>query len=240
VLLLLFYVAPSFSRYGLLAEAVGNELLLILAPTLLFAHTAGWKWRETFSLRPAPGPAVLAAALLGVGLAPWAGLAQEWLNRGWPPDPTSYKQQMDAFTSLLRSHAALKAILIGALAGTCEEILFRGPIQISMLRRIPPWAAIGFTAILFSAIHLDVHGFPLRTFLGALLGYLAWRSASIYTAMIAHGLYDTAALALGAWQLQHPNSTTLDIVTLAIGAALILAGLPLWRRSLRSAEPDPG
>jgi hypothetical protein len=167
--------------------------------------------------------------LLGAGLAPWAPFVQELQNRLWPPDPQAAKQQMEVFVAALQTHAAIKVLAIGALAGLCEETLFRGPMQNSMLRRIPPWAAIIFTAILFSALHLDVHGFPLRAALGALLGWIAWRSGSIIPAMVAHGLYDTTALAIGAWQIHHGQVsnevTAVDKWAMAVGAALIAAAV---------------
>jgi sodium transport system permease protein len=237
VLLLLFYVSPNFLRHGLMAEVVGNELLLILVPTLLFARLAGWEWAATFGLRKPAGMALIAAALLGAGLAPWAPLVQEWQDRLWPPDPQAAKQQMEVFVAALQTHAAIKVIIIGALAGLCEETLFRGPMQNSMLHRIPPWAAIVFTAILFSALHLDVHGFPLRAALGALLGWIAWRTGSIVPAVVAHGLYDTTALAIGAWQIHHgqvsSGITTLEKSAMAVGAVLIAAGIVLSRRAGR-------
>ena len=40
------------------------------------------------------------------------------------------------------------------------------------MRRMPPWAAIVIAAFLFGAVHLDLHGLPIRTLLGILLGWL--------------------------------------------------------------------
>ena len=240
MLLLLFYISPSFLKYGLLTEAVGNELLLILAPALIFAHLAGWRWIDTFNLHKSPARIMLAAALFGIGLPPWASLFQEWQNKIWPADPDSMKMQLDMFTEALRTHAALKVVLIGALAGVCEEMLFRGPLQMSMLRKAPAWAAIVFTALLFSAIHLDVHGFPLRAVLGAMLGFIACRSGSIFPAILAHALYDITALGIAAWQIHHVplnpigegTMTSLDKWALILGAGLMLAAVAIgWRRS---------
>src|SRR6202011_6055185 len=101
--LLLFYVSPNFLRHGLLAEAIGNELLLILAPTLLFAAVARWDWRRTFSLRPVSPPILIAAALLGVGLSPWAPLFQEFQNRHWPPDPEQLRDSTNMFLNALQT-----------------------------------------------------------------------------------------------------------------------------------------
>ena len=70
--------------------------------------------------------------------------------------------QAEMFVQALQTHVVFKVIVIGLLAGVCEEMLFRGPIQVSLLRKAPAWAAIGFTAVLFAAIHIDAHGFLVR------------------------------------------------------------------------------
>jgi membrane protease YdiL (CAAX protease family) len=112
-------------------------------------------------------------------------------------------------------------------------MLFRGPLQAAMMRRIPVWATIVFVALLFAGIHLDIHGFPLRTILGILLGWIVWRTGSIFPAMIAHGLFDTTQLALAAYQIHHggvsTELTTLDYWALAIGAVFILGAAVIWR-----------
>lgn len=233
VLLLLFYVSPSFKT--LMVTAIGNELLLILAPTLLFAFVAGWDWRRTFSLRPTLPPVMVAAAVLGMGLSTWGPFAQEMQNRLWRPDPDATRESTEMFLTALRHHAAIKVIVIGLLAGVCEEMLFHGPLLASMLRKIPPVAAIVFGAILFSAIHLDAHGFPLRAALGILLGWIVWRTGSIYPAMVAHAFYDTTQLALAAWQVHYHNGviptgfTAFDYWALGVGAVLIGVSVLLWR-----------
>jgi sodium transport system permease protein len=248
VLLLLFYISPNFARHGLMAEAIGNEILLILAPTLLFAWALGWSERETFSLRPASKSILVAAALLGMGLSAWAPLFQDVQNRFWAPDPDVARDSMNMFVSALQTFPAIKVVLIGVLAGVCEEMLFRGPIQAAILRRLPVWAAIVFVAFLFAGIHLDVHGFPLRALLGILLAWIVWRTGSIFPAMIAHGLFDTTQLALAAWQIHHGGVSTaltrLDYWALAVGAIFILASIAIWRviavHTLANRSPKPG
>src|SRR4029453_16239599 len=89
----------------------------------------------------------------------------------------------------------LLPIAIGVLAGVCEELLFRGPIQTGLIRRMPMWAALIISAILFAAAHLDVYGFSVRAIISIVLGYLVIRTGSIFPAMIAHGVYDLTKVA---------------------------------------------
>jgi membrane protease YdiL (CAAX protease family) len=155
------------------------------------------------------------------------------------------KLETQFFVDALRAHPVLTVLAVGLLAGLCEELLFRGPVQASMLRKLPPWAAIGFAAIIFAAAHLDLHGFVIRALLGVLLGWMVWRSRSIFPAMVAHALFDSTQLALTAWQLRHQGDvtvdpsklviTTSDVVALGVGALLLVAGTVVWR--LRSDHP---
>lgn len=241
VLLLLFYVGPEFMQHGLLPAVLGNELLLILAPTLIFAWLGGWDWKQTFNLRGSGSKVLIGAALLGMGLSAWAPLIQEWQNKLWPADQQGAQQQFEDVVKIgLQSHAVLNVIVLGLLAGVCEEMLFRGPIQNSLLRRVPAWFAIIAAALLFSAIHLDAHGFPIRALLGGLLGWIAWRSGSIFPAMLTHALFDTTQLALYAWKLHHgmieKGLTRLDKVALAVGAALVIAAWFLLQHALSSRQ----
>lgn len=246
-ILLLFYVSPNLLRHGPLAAVFGTQLLLIFAPTLLFAAFMRWDWRRTFSLRRPPPALLVGAALIAVGLSPWAMFIAALQEHFWPRGSGS-QAETELLLSALKQHPLLTVIGVGLLAGVCEELLFRGPIQGSMLRKLPPWAAIVFAALLFSAAHFDFHGLVVRALLGVLLGWMVWRAGSIFPAMIAHALFDSTQLALAVWQMHHASAgadaSTLtlsgsDLVLLAAGAGLVVAGLGMWRLSTRAERALP-
>ena len=73
------------------------------------------------------------------------------------------------------------------MAGLSEEIFFRGFIQrLFIENKLNHHLAIWFTAILFSAIHLQFFGFVPRVLLGAVLGYLYFYSGNLWLSIIAH------------------------------------------------------
>lgn len=87
--------------------------------------------------------------------------------------------------------------LIGLLAALGEELLFRGIIQrvitdASKNIHIGIWVA----AFIFSAIHLQFYGFIPRMLLGAYFGYLLWWSKSLWMPILAHFVYNTAAVVM--------------------------------------------
>ena len=249
-LLLLFYVSPEWHKRGLLYNVLGNEALLILLPALLFAWVARWEWRETFALKPASASALLGAALLGIGLAPWVQMVAQLQKLVWPGDSETTRAVTKLITDALNQNALLTIVGIGVMAGVCEELFYRGPLQTAFVKKMRPWAAIVLVGILFGAIHMDLRGLPLRAALGALFGWMVWRGKSIYPAMIAHGIFDSTSVALFYWAMRRIGAEhiaaaaekpgfhveTSDGVALAVGAVLIFAGAWMFRRTLPARE----
>jgi membrane protease YdiL (CAAX protease family) len=250
-LLLLFYVSPEWRARGLFAQLLGNELLLILAPALLFALVARWNWRETFALRPARVAALAGGALLGAGLAPWVQLVMVLQNMVWPGESETSQATTKLIVAALKAHPYLTIVGVGLLAGVCEELFYRGPLQTAFVRKLPPMAGIILVGVLFGAIHMDVHGLPVRAALGILLGWIVWRTGSIYPAMVAHGVYDSTSIAMFYAALRTHGEKILttqpagfhlersDLVALSLGAAAVVVGAGLFAVANRRRRPSP-
>jgi sodium transport system permease protein len=219
-----------------------TQLGLILAPTLAFAAIFRWNWRETFSFKRARISLIAGGVLLGIGLMPWANVVALLQSKIWhqEPSPTS-KLTNELIADALARSPVITVILVGSLAGICEELLFRGPLLSALLRRTRPWIAISITAFLFAGAHLDLFGMPIRFGLGMLLGWLVWRGRSIFPAMLLHGLYDATALAVVAYEhwsrrgapaIEPTSFTRSDVFMLAVGAILIAAAVGFIRSGL--------
>ena len=249
-LVLLFYVTPEWAKAGLFVQLLGNELLLILAPAVLFAVFGRWKVRETFALRPATAAALIGAALLGIGLAPWVQFVSLLQRLVWPAESETAQQTTKLIADSLRAFPLLTVVGVGVLAGVCEELFYRGPLQTAFVRKLPPWPAIILVGILFGAIHMDLAGLPIRAALGVFLGWLVWRGGSIYPAMLAHGLFDSTSIAMFWWALRTQGEKVLstqpagfhlersDMVLLATGAGAVVVGAVLFRSALRPSGHD--
>jgi membrane protease YdiL (CAAX protease family) len=82
---------------------------------------------------------------------------------------------------------ALAFLVVGVLAGICEEFLFRGIIQRELWRGSGNiHVAIWVSALIFSAIHMQFFGFVPRVLLGALFGYLYYWSGNLIVPIVAH------------------------------------------------------
>jgi uncharacterized protein len=78
-------------------------------------------------------------------------------------------------------------VVIAIVPAIGEELLFRGVLQkifINWFKK--PHMAIWFTAILFSALHMQFFGFFPRMLLGVLFGYIFFWSKSLWLPILGH------------------------------------------------------
>lgn len=128
----------------------------------------------------------------------------------------------------------IAAILAWALGpGIAEELLFRSYLQGGLLKAFRPVIALLISALLFSAWHLPgSRGLSLFPF-GLWMGFITYRTGSVWLSMICHVLVSFSALILSA--------TGADPIV--VGGAIIIIGAPsfvLALRALRRAAVTPG
>jgi hypothetical protein len=120
-------------------------------------------------------------------------------------------------------------VFISLFAGVGEELFFRGILQRIFIRMTEnPWMGIILTAAIFSGIHFQFYGFFPRFLLGILLGAIYWYSGSIWTAILAHFLYDAAVILIVYFNphlLDNAEATIIQgqQLQLLVGAAISLA-----------------
>jgi membrane protease YdiL (CAAX protease family) len=98
--------------------------------------------------------------------------------------------------------------LIGSqvvLAALLEEIIFRGQLQTS-LRHMgvvkTRWAAIAWTSVVFSLVHLSTaepQALPVLYVLSVGLGWAYERWGSLWVPIFMHGLFNALQITLAAW-----------------------------------------
>lgn len=89
----------------------------------------------------------------------------------------------------------LRLAVISIIAGFSEEAFFRGAIQGSLADRVGVPLALVLASLLFAALHLITWTYAVIVFLiGAYLGLLLIWTGNLLTPMVAHAVYDFAAL----------------------------------------------
>ena len=87
-------------------------------------------------------------------------------------------------------------VLACLIPGITEEIAFRGLIQHWLHTVLKPWRAIILASALFTALHLSVVSAPYIFLLGMLLGWVKWKSRSLYPSILMHIAHNSVSIAL--------------------------------------------
>ena len=112
-------------------------------------------------------------------------------------------EQVDRFRQVSPPIIALCFALIPAF---CEEWFFRGMLLRSLAKEWKAWNAILATAILFGVFHIlsnsavSLDRFLPTMLIGILLGYIAWKSNSIWPGFLLHALHNGTVAFLGYYQ----------------------------------------
>jgi membrane protease YdiL (CAAX protease family) len=94
-------------------------------------------------------------------------------------------------------NSILLFVTIAVVAPLLEEILFRGLLQNSLSKRLPVWAAIALSALIFGAMHMDFYAMPPLVLMGAIFGVIYHLTGSLRVTIVLHMINNAAALALG-------------------------------------------
>ena len=107
-----------------------------------------------------------------------------------------YNKQVAAVMSLDSVQDYIASLLVmAALQGLCEEVVFRGGLQNFLTRGTgKPWLAIIVVSLIFSAMHFSYYGFLSRFALGMVLGVLYYYSGTIWWSVLAHFLNNAMAV----------------------------------------------
>ncbi|MBB1286278.1 CPBP family intramembrane metalloprotease [Flavisolibacter sp. BT320] len=232
---------------GLLTYMRGMILLqflfLFTIPTLLFAYFSDPKPGEYLGLKsPHPSLYWILGLLLIIVAYPFVefiGFLNQKIPVGesterWMKSMEEEAGRQIRFMLRERSVGELfkNLVFISLFAGIGEELFFRGILQRIFIRMTQnPWMGIVLTAAIFSGIHFQFYGFFPRFLLGILLGAIYWYSGSLWTAILAHFLYDAVIILVVYFNpqlLANPEATIIQgqTVQLLIGAVVSL-GLTL-------------
>jgi membrane protease YdiL (CAAX protease family) len=128
----------------------------------------------------------------------------------------------------------LAVLVIGVLAGSAEEVFFRGYMQTRLGKRLPPVAAIVVTSLCFGVLHLEWLHALLAFALGLYLGWITELAGSALPALACHVINNALFTILTAlWGTLEGFGLNAALVAVS---SLAFAGCVVW---LRHAPPAP-
>jgi membrane protease YdiL (CAAX protease family) len=216
---------------------IANDLGMFILPPLVFSYLADPHPLEYLGIRPPQKNSFLliglitmiaayfAVELLGslnesiVYLLPKA--SQQWILSS---EADANGQMKNILSMKTPADLVMTVFLAGFLPAIGEELFFRGILQKLFIQIFKSaWPGIIFTAILFSAFHIQFMGFIPRMGLGIILGSLYWYSGSIYTSMLGHFIFNTISVLLIYFKVADMDEkTSLSMGYVLIGLASIV------------------
>lgn len=206
--------SPQAMRWAILEQNVVMFILPAVA-TALLACPEPWHLLRT-DRRPTARMAWLTAALVVVSIPAMNVIVDANASMHLPDSMSELENTLrrleeaaEATVSMIvgehTSFAGLigAILLVGIVTGIGEEMFFRGALQPVLARCfMSRHAAIWATAFIFSAIHLQIFGFVPRLLMGAMFGYLAVWSGSIWLPAMAHALNNSIVVTV-TWGVAH-------------------------------------
>ncbi len=158
------------------------------------------KRRRPWSARPFSVGGVVAAVIvtsliLRAAALGWTLLATTTLN--WP---TPRSESMPYLFGSTMSGAVAAVLIVALLGPFIEELAFRVIVQEWFASRIPIVLATVVTSVIFAASHISLWASPLYLLLGFATSWLAYKSRTIWPAVILHALYN-ATVVIAAFYL---------------------------------------
>ena len=214
----------------MVANSVGQVLGLALPAVLISRlHTT----RPWSFLRVRP----LDLHLAGLGLLGWVGLypVVSWLgklNEQLPmPGPLQEfdMQQMELIEQVLTSDLGItfNLIVLAIVPALCEEVLFRGYVQRQAERGLGGAGGIALSGIFFGFYHLRFSQVLPLCILGLYLAYVAWRTGSVWMAVLVHLANNAFAVFAGAYVSSRPELNVENVEQMYVPWYLVLGGLLL-------------
>jgi len=170
-----------------------TRLILFEGSLLLVAWLLAWMMN--LPLRPLWQMDAVGVGIGWTSTLPPAALFFWMIQSSWEPFAALRRVVQEQLMPLLGEVSFFQIILLSALAGIGEEVLFRGVIEGGLTSTVGRWPAMMIAALLFGLCHaLTPLYFFLATMMGLYLSLVWMASDQLISPIITHAAYDLLAL----------------------------------------------
>lgn len=225
-----------FVMFSLLVTFIGETValllgeLLLIVPALVVVFFRRMSFIQTFRVQPVQWKTLAATCVLFLPVFILSDELDRIMQHFFPMPLEWYQSMVDLvrFTSWPQTIAVLLAGVV--FAALSEELLFRGLVQRTLEIVREPAAAIVSSSVLFALVHFNPWSSIQILFLGLVLGYIAWKSGSVFPSMIMHGFNNLLSLLM----INAPENSLrwyageqhIRVIWLIVAAA---AAIPAWK-----------
>ncbi len=214
-------VVQFFVRIAMAAQATGaidktflmqsvfiSQAVCILLPAVFLTLLFTRRRKMTLLLdRALSWQSLLAAGVLAVLVRP-LGFELVAAIQALYPATGDVAGQLEALSRALMSELSWPTLLLmlAVLPAVCEEVAFRGFILSGFRHVGHKWWAIGLSAAAFGLAHPVLQQQLAAAAVGAVIGYIAVQSGSLWPCMLFHALYNGIAVLLGSEAMLRPET----------------------------------
>ena len=199
IVILLYFILFSLP-FGILQEALPKSyrIWVMLLAYAIPMYLTIWATRKTFDKKGKLNYKPRYWSLLPlVIVTAYAFLIVGEFTIYLLPEPTGvWKKMFDMLNETMEqvfNNRIAGFLMVAVAAPLLEETLFRGIILKALLKKVKPYRAILITAIAFGVFHMNPWQFLYATVLGLFLGYMYWKTRSLFYSILVHMLLNGTA-----------------------------------------------
>lgn len=171
-------------------------------------------WLATLAV----APLMAASYELNVSMIPEGS----WLEAAFKPLEDMLEEVTVFLVSADGARRVAVIVSVAAVPAIFEELAFRGGLQPLLIRATGrPWIGILLASIIFSTIHFQFYGFLPRLILGALFGWMAWRTGSLWPGIAAHFI-NNAGAAVTLWSTGSMTEDLFELESWMVMVSIVL------------------
>lgn len=267
----LYYLSSNFLvQFGTTLElSLANKLLLSALALILAFGLFPWlvarfnrcQLSTTYQLKSPSALSIVGAVLVGIGA--WGVMQELFLLadamgiRGL--DDEKIAQAKETARQLQDVPLVILLFAMALTPAVVEEFCFRGFLFTALKRLMTPWRLIFVTALVFGLFHVVTGNMLLperflpTTAMGVILGWIAWKTQSIWPGIVAHFSYNGLLMTIGKYRDQldwlgstdgeskHlPMSWLIPLVIVTIVGLLIVHVASVVKSDAVTQEVHPG
>ncbi|MFQ6114609.1 MAG: lysostaphin resistance A-like protein [bacterium] len=191
IILAIFVTLTAKIVYPSIQLVLGE--VFIIVPAVAYIVLKKYHFRNVFRLYKIEKNVVVVSAILAISLT----ILSDEIDRIISTFVKLSPEFEELISRMLKADTFTEWVVLFAsaviLAGVIEEMLFRGLLLKALEKRVEVTSAIFFSALIFAFAH-PVPWFIQVLILGFILGYMTWRSNSIFPSIILHSVNNAFAL----------------------------------------------
>jgi membrane protease YdiL (CAAX protease family) len=183
VVALLFNSNSALEGNASILFIMGGIVFLIVP--IFYVKFREYNARELFRLNVPPSEVLLLSVPLGLSLSVLTDEIDRIIQI-FLPTPDIFLKYLDSLKAETPIDWIFLIFGVVIIASVSEEILFRGFLQVSLERKGDITRAVILSSVTWTIIHVNPY-WAIQIFItGVIIGFLAWRTNSVFPSMILH------------------------------------------------------